>query len=185
MIKLFDLNKSHSLPSPRKYFLALLPSLYHINTLLSLHYILTITLGNMKRLSNLVINGIKRLLHERKSAREIARKVGVSIGSVLNVRKEVLETIPILKAGRPSKISERARRFLVREYDCGRITTPKQGQKLLKSIDGVDISRCAVGKILKKQGLKTYIQQKKPSLTDDQKESSTRICSKSSSLDSR
>ena len=123
----------------------------------------------MMRLSNLVVDEIKRLLHQGKSSREIAKRVGVSIGSVLNVRKEVLETIPILKAGRPSKISERARRFLVREYDCGRITTSKQGQQLLKLVDGVDISRRAVDKILKKEGLKTYIQQKKPSLTDSQK----------------
>lgn len=123
----------------------------------------------MRPLSKATIDNIKVLLRSGKSARETARQLGVSIGPVLNVRKADLSNIPPSKVGRPSKISKTTRRYIAREFDKGELTTYKQGQRLMKSLVGEHISVRTVERVLDMEGLKTYVQQKKPSLTADQK----------------
>src|SRR5690606_18579454 len=58
---------------------------------------------------------------------------------------------------------------IAREFDKGELTTYKQGQRLMKSLVGEHISARTVERVLDMEGLKTYVQQKKPCLTADQK----------------
>jgi hypothetical protein len=123
----------------------------------------------MKRLSKDIIYNAQALLRSGKSVRATSRTLGISAGSVLKIRKDDLNNIPILMAGRPYKVSKRTRRHIARDYDVGRISTLRQGKQLTKPIEGFDIHRSTVDKYLKMEGLKTYVQQKKRGFTKDQK----------------
>lgn len=123
----------------------------------------------MKRLSKDTVHNAQVLLRSGKSVRATSKTLGISVGAVLNIRKDDLNNIPILKAGRPYKVSKRTTRHIARDYDIGRISTLRQGKRLNKAIEGFDIHRSTVDKYLKMEGLKTYVQQKKRGLTKDQK----------------
>lgn len=123
----------------------------------------------MKRLSKTIVANAIVLLRQGKSAREVSRTLGISIGSALNIRKGEQENIPPTKMGHPWKVSMTTRRHVAREYNAGRITTPLEGQRLIQSIEGVHVHARTVDKYLAMEGLKTYVQRKKPMLTKDQK----------------
>jgi len=123
----------------------------------------------MKHLSRDTINSAKDLLRSGRSTRATSKALNIPIGAALKIRKKDLDNIPILKAGRPSKISKTTRRRVAREFDMGRINTLQQGKRLIKAVEGVTVQRSTVDNYLKKEGLKTYVQYKKRGLTKDQK----------------
>ncbi|KAG0277955.1 hypothetical protein BGZ97_009813 [Linnemannia gamsii] len=108
------------------------------------------------------------LLRNGKSVGDVSGTLRISKPSVLKFRKGDLENIPPSKAGRPSKVSKRTRRHLAREYDAGKITTRREGQRLVQSAEVAHVHERTIDKFLKMEGLKTYVQRKKPRLTQEQ-----------------
>ncbi|KAG0195369.1 hypothetical protein BGX31_006351, partial [Mortierella sp. GBA43] len=110
----------------------------------------------MKPLSKAVTDDATVLLRQGKSSREVAKTLGISIGSALRIRKEEQENIPEPKMGRPWKVSKTTRRHIAREYNTGNITTLREGQQLIKSTEGIHVHARTVDKYTKMEGLRTY-----------------------------
>lgn len=98
------------------------------------------------------------------SVREVADSVGISVGTALNIRKENKENIPPPKIGRPSKISLRTREVLARQFKTGQMTTLKDGQRFIRAMDGEQVHVKTVWENLRKEGIKAYVQQRRPDL---------------------
>ena len=123
----------------------------------------------MKHLSKITIDSAKYFLRSGKSTRATSKALNIPTGAALRIRKKDLDNIPILKAGRPSKVTKTTKRHLAREFDTGRINTLQQGKRLIKAVKGVTVHQSTVDNYLKQEGLKTYVQSKKRGLTKDQK----------------
>jgi len=67
----------------------------------------------MKKLSNIIKNNIIDNLIEGISTREVAKKFNVSQSKVSQIAKNVKGHIPKLKLGRPGKVSDQTKRYLV------------------------------------------------------------------------
>jgi transposase len=122
----------------------------------------------MKRLSKSIVDDAIVMSRNGKSAREVSRTLGISVGSVLNIRKRGLDNMPESKKGGPWKVSKTTRRHLAREYDTGHIQTLRGGQQLVQSAEGVQVHARTVERYIHIEGLKTYVQRKKPDLTKEQ-----------------
>lgn len=123
----------------------------------------------MKPLSNSATQNATTQLHEGKSCWEVSKNLGISVTSVQRIRKADKENIPISKGGRPSKVSARTKKVLARNYTGGKLDTMKDGQRLVKSAEGVQVHESSIRRYLESEGVKTYVKQKKPDLTNDQK----------------
>lgn len=98
----------------------------------------------------------------------MAATLNVSTASVSRVRKQCKENIPDSKIGRPSKVSQRTREVLARQFDTGKLLTLKDGQRMVQSVEGIPISTRSIWNYLNAEGLKGYVRRKRPDLTADQ-----------------
>ena len=98
------------------------------------------------------------------SIREVAISTGMSLGSVLNIRKECKENIPTPKRGRPNKISCGTKRLLARHFSIGQLKSLRDGQQFIRERDGVHVHVETVRQNLQQEGIRAYAQQKKPDL---------------------
>jgi transposase len=108
------------------------------------------------------------MLQQGKSVREVATTLNISLGKVSKLRQENQENIPDPKMGAPSKVSKQTQRLLARQFDTGKILTLRDGQRLVKSTEGVQVHIDSIRNYLRQEGLKAYVQQKKPLLTREQ-----------------
>jgi transposase len=90
------------------------------------------------------------------------------MGMVSKVRKQDEKNIPVKKTGRPSKVSKTTKAYLARQYSCGNLLTPRDGQQLIQSTQGVLVHAQSIRNYLRQEGLRAYVQPKKPDLTEDQ-----------------
>ena len=88
----------------------------------------------MKAHSRDIVNNVKQDLRNGYSARSVANSLGTSISSVLKIRKSDRENIPDLLHGRPSKISDRTRRSLARQFNTGELESIKEGERYIKAV---------------------------------------------------
>ena len=72
------------------------------------------------------------------------------------------ENIPAPKMGRPTKISNETRRVLARQFNNGILRTLQDCQQMVQSSDGGQVHVRTVQRLLKSEGVKAYVQQKKP-----------------------
>jgi transposase len=110
-----------------------------------------------------VIDAIQ-LLIQGQSARQVAKTLGISIGSVLNIRKKNKENIPPPTIGRPNKVSPRTKEVLARQFKTGMMSISRDGQRYIQETDGVQVHLQTVRRNLRESGLKAYVQQKRPDL---------------------
>ena len=67
--------------------------------------------------------------------------------------------------GPPSKISKDTRKTLARQFNNGTLQSLQDGKRMVESADGEQVHVRTVQRNLEKEGLKAYVQQKKPDLT--------------------
>ncbi|KAF9899710.1 hypothetical protein BX616_002886, partial [Lobosporangium transversale] len=79
------------------------------------------------------------MLRQGKSVREISRTLHISTFSVSKIYQRGKANIPRPKMGRPTKVTRRTKTLLARYFDIGKIVTLKEGQRFIKSTDGVQI----------------------------------------------
>ena len=116
----------------------------------------------MKPLAEETINNVRQQLRQGRSARKVASNLKVSISSALKIRNMDKENIPAPKMGRPTKISNETRRVLARQFNNGILRTLQDGQQMVQSSDGGQVHVRTVQRLLKSEGVKAYVQQKKP-----------------------
>jgi len=122
----------------------------------------------MKPLQQLIVQKAIELLKQGGSVREVSARLGISLGAVSRIRKDNEENIPAPKMGQPIKVSRSTQRYVARQFDIGKITTLRDGQRLIQSMDGAQVHIESVRNYLEREGLKGYIQQRKPGLTKEQ-----------------
>ena len=120
--------------------------------------------GENRPITRAKVRDVTKLLNQGKSSRQVAAMVGSSVGSVLNIRKRIEEDIPLLTAGRPSKISPRTKEVIHRQFNTGELETPKDGQQYIQETDGVHVHVQAVRRVLQESEVGAYVQQKRPDL---------------------
>jgi len=119
----------------------------------------------MRPLAPQTVDNVKQQLNQGKSAREVASNLKVSVGFALKVRKANKENMPPPKMGRPSKISKDTRKILARQFNNGAIQSLQDGQRVVQAAEGELVHVRTVQRHLEKEGLKAYVQQRKPGLT--------------------
>ncbi|KAF9936745.1 hypothetical protein BGZ70_006735, partial [Mortierella alpina] len=116
----------------------------------------------MRSLAPQTVDNVKQQLNQGRSAREVAGNLKVSVSFVLKVRKANQENIPPPKMGRPSKISKDTRKTLARQFNRDTLQSLHDGQRMVQSADGEQVHVRTVQRNLEKEGLKAYVQQRKP-----------------------
>jgi transposase len=119
----------------------------------------------MRPLAPQTVDNVKQQLNQGRSAREVASNLKVSVSFVLKVRKANQENMPPPKMGPPSKISKDTRKTLARQFNNGTLQSLQDGKRMVESADGEQVHVRTVQRNLEKEGLKAYVQQKKPDLT--------------------
>jgi len=123
----------------------------------------------MKPLSKLIVQEAISLFKQGKSIREVSGALHISISSAGRIKRRNKEDLPMPKFGRPYKVSKVTRRHIAREFDIGTLRTLKEGQREVELIEGIHVDERSIRKYLKTEHLETYLKQRMPDLTDDQK----------------
>jgi transposase len=110
------------------------------------------------------VRDVTQQLIQGHSVRAVATSVGISVGTVDRIRKKNKENIPPPTMGRPAKISTRTKTVLARQFNTGLMTTPYEGQRFVQATDGVQVHARTVKRNLQQQGVKAYVQQRRPEL---------------------
>lgn len=119
----------------------------------------------MKKISIITKKNIINSLLEGISTREIAIKYNVSQSKVSQIAKEIKGDIPKVKMGRPSRVSDQTKRYLVQGIITSKFKTAVEATKVLKENLQVELSASRVKQILNENGLKGVIKKKKPFLS--------------------
>ena len=116
----------------------------------------------MKSISSTTTLDILSLLDSNFTARQIAPRVGVSIGTVSMVRKNHIPNMPKSLGGCPTKLSEPDARHATRLINSGKADTAVQVHKVLQGITNQDFSVQTVRRKLKQAGMKSAVKTKRP-----------------------
>jgi transposase len=118
----------------------------------------------MRAIPPTTVQNIISLLDSKHSTREIATRVGVSQGTVSNIRNQHCPTLSKSSGGRPPKLSENDIRQSVRAITSGKADTAVQVRQMLGNITNTSVSANTVRRGLKNAGLKSVVKTKKPLL---------------------
>jgi transposase len=118
----------------------------------------------MKRIEESTKSLILRLANRGVSTREIARIADVSNFTASRYRKANCSNALSAQNGRPRVLSKHQERNLVRMASCGQYVTAVQAQSCLKSDYNINICAESVRRALKRNGLQSRVQKKKPLL---------------------
>ena len=94
----------------------------------------------MKQLPADTRNNITNLLTTGLSSRKIAAQLGISHTSVNRIRKEVMPNTGKAKGGRPTLLSTRDKRSLVRWVTSGKVDNASQLRQELHSTSGIQVT---------------------------------------------
>ncbi|KAF9199781.1 hypothetical protein BGZ49_010065, partial [Haplosporangium sp. Z 27] len=100
----------------------------------------------------------------------VSKELGISLNVTLKIRQKGKENVSDPEIGRPQKVSRVARRVLATQFNTGKMTDLHNGQRLVKSTEGVQVHTRSIKSCLRKEVLKGYIQQWKPELNKEQLE---------------
>lgn len=113
---------------------------------------------------------ICKMLIDGSSHREIARKLGISVGTVSNCRSKLeVETIPKNRSGPKPLLSSYLRRKIVRDIATGVEENAVSVQRTLLRENNISVSAETVRRALRNVGMKGRAKLKKPLLTDRHK----------------
>ena len=118
----------------------------------------------MKNISQDIHDRITHLLETGLSARKIASQVGISHSTVNRVCSQAMPNARKSRGGRPSKLTPRDKRKLVRLVTSGKVDTATQLQQELQNVMGIRINDQTVRNALKQEGLKAVVKKKRPRL---------------------
>jgi len=104
------------------------------------------------------------LLKQGLSTRTVAERVGLSQGTVGNLRVQEKGNIPQNLGGRPRKLSSRDDVYIARLAATGKSSTATAISRMLKQHAGVNVHRSTVAHSLKQSGLDSFAKRKKPLL---------------------
>lgn len=135
------------------------------STTLHIHYLSSHIMKSLPRQYSL--NTIVQL-RQGKSARKIAAALGISVSTVLRIKQRVRNSLPNPKKGSTYKVSKKARSLLARKFSIGEFSRPYEGQRFVKSEEGVDFHKVTVRNDLHSEGLKGYVKAKRPYLNKKQ-----------------
>jgi transposase len=110
-------------------------------------------------------NRVISQLQNGSTTREVAQNVGVSLGYVSKVRKEVCSQISKSKGGRPRVLSEVDERYCVRKATKDRLDNAVKVAKTLEIDHGIKVSPDTVRRAFKIAGLGSLEKKKKPMLS--------------------
>ncbi|KAG0234042.1 hypothetical protein BGW41_001261, partial [Actinomortierella wolfii] len=74
------------------------------------------------------------------------------------------ENIPDHKPGPSSVASDRIKRDLARNFNCGKFTRLAEDQRFVQSVGGSMVSRVSIRHYLCAYSVKAFVEQKKPNL---------------------
>ena len=119
----------------------------------------------MRAVSNIDASIIKSLCSKGYSLKYICRKSGFSHTTVkAYTQGESSNTRDISKCGRPKILSSAEEKLLVRKIELGIWKTAREAADQLSREIGKKVGRLTIARILKKNGLKSYANPKKPRL---------------------
>ncbi|KAF9111504.1 hypothetical protein BGX27_004822 [Mortierella sp. AM989] len=122
----------------------------------------------MKPLSKATVQNAIVQFQQGKSTREVAKSLNISLGSAIRIRQKDKQNIPDPRMGRPPKVSKKTRKVLARKFETGELQNIRDGQQFVQSIEGVQVHVRSIRNYLKGEGLRCYVQSKKPDLTEEQ-----------------
>jgi transposase len=96
--------------------------------------------------------------------REVAKIVGVSRGTVFNVKMRLFPTQKGHKAGRPAVLSCQRKRWIVRKIITGQVDTAAEMRRHLLAMENVSVSVETIRNCLREAGLRSFPKAKKPLL---------------------
>jgi transposase len=105
------------------------------------------------------------LLQKEFSTRKITAAIGISHQTINNIRRKEMPDLIPPKAGRPSRLTEREKRALVRQITSGKADTAVELAHHLFQITEKCVATETIRSALKAQGLKAIVKKKKPMLT--------------------
>lgn len=118
-----------------------------------------------RRISKAKKDSILEKLKKGISAKKITQAVGVSAGTVRNIKGEYFPDVITSKGGRPRKISERMMRRILYHFDKGDIETVPQAADLINEVSESTVGLQTVRDNLHEMGWRGYVIQKKPLLS--------------------
>ena len=120
--------------------------------------------ANNKRISPAKAADATQLLMKGRSVRQVAKSVGISVGSAVNIRNKHKENVPPRKKGPCNKITRRTKEVLARQFKEGELKTLRDGQRFLQTTVGVQVGVETIRRNLKQEGIRAYVQQKRTNL---------------------
>ena len=118
----------------------------------------------VKKLSDRQRNDILSQLNKGISFRDISKPLGVSSSVVGKIAKAV-GLKKKCKPGRPRKLTETDKSFLVLKVTAGEVKSSVNGAKIMKDRYNIDVSRHTVANALKEKGLHSREKKEKPLLS--------------------
>jgi transposase len=126
---------------------------------LSLHKLNTIHSLSKQQTSNVIAR-----LQAGDSVRKVSKSLGISLGSVSNIRKTQCPNLPPSSIGRPLKLSNRNIQHAVHLITSGEKSTATEVANTLQEITNRDVSAETVRRALKRTGMKSAVKTKRPQL---------------------
>lgn len=118
----------------------------------------------MKRLNDEIRNNIVSLLDAGLSSRQIEVQMGVSRRTIDVLRAQVRPNIQKSIGGRPAKLTEANKRWIVRNIMSGRSDNATQLSQRLTNEANISVSTETIRRTLRQAGLKASVKPKKPRL---------------------
>lgn len=122
----------------------------------------------MRRISLECREKIKNLALAEFSCREIADQLEIGHMTVSNYMALYGIKSSKIGSGRPSKVSDRLKRLLIRKVEAGKFENAEATARSIKSAHNIDLTGQTVRNILRRAGLKNYAKPKKPRLNATQ-----------------
>jgi transposase len=119
----------------------------------------------MKPINSTQKNIIRNSFLEGKSARQIAREMGLSPTTVTKYRQKPVRNVAKSKGGRPKALSQTTERYIVRKVTTGQVASAVELHKQLNNNSDDKVSYTTVCNVLKRVGLRARNKIKKPLLS--------------------
>ena len=122
----------------------------------------------MRPLPKAAVDNAIVMLRNGDSAKATAKALGISISSAIRIQQQQKENIPSFKKGGLMKVSKATRTTMTRQMGQGTLRSIHEAQQYIESVDGCHVHGETAWRYLRQEGLKAYVQPRKPGLTKDQ-----------------
>lgn len=138
----------------------------HINCIFLMKYFFKLKMGsNNKPINQQRVRQIEDLINRGASHREISRSIGVSLGAISKIRKNMQNSPDKNKGGRTKILSPAQERKILIDLRRQKYQTASEIQRSLTRDDHINISTETVRRTLRRAGLRGRAKVKKPLLT--------------------